>query len=103
MKDHEISQLIQHNDLAAGIRDAIFEIHTNGKQVDLGGIIDDLCCWVGELHLQNQSMQMTIDKAISSGFMRRDTSNLTVLHPVIATEVPAVDDEWIVTGRESRQ
>lgn len=100
--NRQLSNLVAQNELVGGIHDAIFEMHTNGKQIDIGGIINDLCAWVAELHLQNIALQNTVNTAVSSGFVRRDTSKLTPLHPEIKTNIPAVDDEWIETGKEAR-
>jgi hypothetical protein len=90
-----------HNPLAGGIYDALFEIHTDGKTVDLGAVVDDAVCWIAELALQNIALQEKLERDTSAGYVRRDTSELTYLHPPIATESPAVEtDDWIATGKE---
>lgn len=101
--DKELADLVATNELVGAIHDAIFDAHTKGKAINIAGIIDDLCCWVAELHLQNEALEATVQRAVSAGFLRRDTSNLTQLHPAIKTNTPAVDDEWIITGKEARQ
>jgi hypothetical protein len=101
MSKKQNQELITHNPLAAGIHDALFEIHTQGKYIDLAAIINDASCWIAELHLQVKSLEAQIAKGTSAGYMRRDTSGLTYLHPPIKSEPPPVEtDEWIATGKE---
>jgi len=48
-----------------------------------------------------KSLEAQIAKGTSAGYMRRDTSGLTYLHPPIKSEPPLVEtDEWIATGKE---
>ena len=99
----EIQSLIASNELCTAIHDALFDMHTKGKTCDIAGIIDDAICWIAELHLQNEALREQVSAALSAGFLRLDTSNLTVLHPVIKTDTPAVDDDWLTTGKDTAQ
>lgn len=92
MTRNEKRNLICHNWLAGEIHDALFDENNR----DLASAYDDAILWIAELHLQVQALQ----HQTSAGFLRRDTSALTNLHPPIKFPPPPVDDgSWVTTGK----
>lgn len=82
-------KLVANNNLVGSIYDKIL----SENELNLSDAYNDACVWIAELQLQIEN----INKKVSSGYVRTDTTKIKWKSRNV---VPAVDagDSWLKTG-----
>jgi hypothetical protein len=95
MAETSVRKLIETHPFVGDLHDSILDDtrRTDGS-IDLSAAYDEAICWLSEYIAQVR----TLEKACSSGILRRDTSHIK-WKPKQVPE-PVDDGEWIATGRE---
>lgn len=81
--------LIASNPFVGALHDTLLD-----SNLSVAEAFEDAVCWLAEIYAQNQLLARQIELGTSSGFLRKDTSNLRWKPKQAATPVDD-GDAWV--------